>query len=196
MKTKKTWIIAALVMAFSVASICSAASVTFQNPLKANTVAQVLQSIMGYLKGIAGTIAVIFIIIGGIMYMLSAGNKEMMERGKKTLLYAIAGAAIVLAAPTFLKEIMTIIGGSAPGIGGLSLQQIALNVLRLLLSIVGMLAIIGIIIGASWMLTAAGDKDRYELGKNTVTYAIVGIAIAVGALIIVQTIQSIVGGKF
>lgn len=171
-----------------------AATAVFGNPIAYNNVADVLTSLMGYLKSIAGFIAVIFIIIGGIMYMISAGDKDMMERGKKTLLYAISGLAIVIAAPTFLKEIMTILGGNAAGIGGLSLQQIAVNVLKLLLSIIGILAIISMLLGATWMLTAAGDKDRYELGKKTVMYALVGIIIAVGSLIIVQQVQSIVGG--
>src|SRR4030042_2498317 len=52
----------------------------FGNPIGESTIEGVLGRIMGYLKGIAGTIAVIFIIIGGIMYMISAGNKDMAER--------------------------------------------------------------------------------------------------------------------
>lgn len=166
----------------------------FGNPIGESTIEGVLGRIMGYLKGIAGTIAVIFIIIGGIMYMLSAGNKDMAERGKKTVTLAMAGLAIVVAAPTFYREIMTILGGSTSNISGLSLQQIAMNVLRLLLSLVGFLAIISMIIGSVWMFSAAGDEDRYELGKKTVTYSIVGIIIAVASLIIVNQIKILIGG--
>lgn len=191
--TKISLVVASLLL---LAQNAFAAAAVFANPIAAQTVGDVLMSLMGYLKSIAGIIAVIFIIIGGIMYMISGGDKDMMERGKKTLLYAIGGAAIVVAAPTFLREILTILGGNASFIGGLSLQQIAVNVLRLLLSIIGILAIISIMIGATWMLTAAGDKDRYELGKKTVMYALIGIIIAVGSLIIVQQVSSIVGGGF
>ncbi len=166
----------------------------FGNPIAEDTIEGILARIMGYLKGIAGTIAVIFIIIGGIMYMISAGNKEMAERAKKTVTLALAGLAIVAAAPTFYKEIMTILGGSTSNIGGLSFQQIALNVLRLLLSIVGFLAIITMIIGSIWMFSAAGDQDRYEMGKKTVMYSLVGIIIAVGALILVNQVIELIGG--
>jgi type IV secretory pathway VirB2 component (pilin) len=171
-----------------------AAAATFGNPIGYDTIAGVLGSIMNYLKGIAGTLAVLFIIIGGVMYMLSAGNKEMMERGKKTLIYAMAGAAIVIAAPTIYNEITTILGGPSSGIGGLSLAQILTNALKLLLSIAGTLAIISMVLGAIWMFTASGDKERYELGKKTVTYAIVGTIITVGSLILVQQIATLIGG--
>jgi Type IV secretion system pilin len=197
---KNKYIFNSAVIIFFIACVFLLAQVTmassFDNPIGAQTVAQVLSSTMTYLKGIAMFIALIFIIIGGVMYMLSMGDKDMMERGKKTLLYAIAGFAIVLAAPTFLNEIARILGGSTSGISGSSLQAIALNVLNLLLSIVGLLAIIAILIGSIWMFSAGGDKERYELGKKTIKYAIVGIIIAVGALIIVQQIQSIISGGF
>ena len=172
-----------------------AASNVYGNPLQAQTLPQVLSSIMGYLKSIAMYLALIFIIIGGVMYMISGGDKDMMERGKKTLIYAMVGFAIVVAAPTFLKEILSLLGGSsmASGIGGLGLRDIALNVLSLLLSIVGLFAIIAMLIGSIWMFIAAGDKERYELGKKIVIYAIIGIAIAIGSLIIVQQVQTLIG---
>jgi type IV secretory pathway VirB2 component (pilin) len=169
-----------------------AATVDFGNPLSFSTIEAVLNNITTYLKSIAGVIAVIFIVIGGIMYMLSGGNKDMMERGKKTVIYALAGLAIVVGASTFLTEIKAVIGGGGSS-GGL--VQIANRVLSLLLSIVGFLAIIAIVIGAIWMFTGAGDEDRYELGKKTVVYAIIGTAIAVGSLIIAQQVSSLISGS-
>jgi len=161
----------------------------FRNPIGANSIEAVLGNIMSYLRGIAGAIAVIFIIIGGIMYMLSGGSKEMSERAKKTLIYAIAGLAIVLAAPLFYTEIKAVLSGSNPGS---ALQQVLMNILRLLLSIVGFLAIISMIVGAIWMLTAAGEEERYELGKKTATYSILGLVIAVSALIIANQVMNLI----
>jgi len=163
----------------------------FGNPIGANSIEAVLGNIMTYLQGIAGTIAVIFIIIGGVMYMLSGGSQEATERAKKTVIFAIVGLAIVLAAPLFYQEIKGILSGSSPGS---ALQQLLLNVLKLLLSIVGFLAIISMVIGAIWMFTAVGDDDRYELGKKTATYSIIGLAIALSALIIANQVKSLIGG--
>jgi len=163
----------------------------FGNPITPNTIEQVLSSIWAYLSGIAGAIAVIFIIIGGVMYMLSGGSQEATERAKKTVIYALIGLAIVLAAPLFYQEIKAILGGGSPGS---ALQQVLMNVLRLLLSIVGFLAIISMVIGAIWMFTAVGDEEKYELGKKTATYSIIGLVIAVAALLLAQQVVSLIGG--
>lgn len=164
---------------------------TFGNPIGPTTIEGVLGNIMSYLQGIAGTIAVIFIIIGGIMYMVSGGSKEMAERAKKTLICAIAGLAIVLAAPYFGQEIKAIISGGNPGS---ALKDILLRILQLLLSIVGFLAIISMVVGAIWMLTAVGDEDRYELGKKTAGYSILGLTIALAALVIANQVKTLIGG--
>ena len=163
----------------------------FGNPLGTDSIEGVLGNIMSYLQGIAGTVAVIFIIIGGIMYMVSGGSKETAERAKKTLIFAIAGLAIVLAAPLFYTEIKAVLSGSSPGS---ALQALLLNTLKLLLAIVGFLAIISMVVGAIWMLTAVGDEDRYELGKKTAGYSILGLVIALSALIIANQVTNLVGG--
>ena len=164
---------------------------SFGNPLgNTNTIEAVLANIMKYLQGIAGTIAVIFIIIGGIMYMISGGSKDMAEKAKKTLIFAIAGLAIVLAAPLFYTEIKAVLSGSSPGS---ALQALLLNILKLLLSIVGFLAIISMVVGSIWMFTAVGDDERYELGKKTAGYSILGLVIALSALIIAQQVTSLIG---
>lgn len=173
-----------------------AASVSLVNPLSYDTVEGVLGSIMSYLRGIAGTIAVIFIIIGGVMYMISGGSKEMMERGKKTLLYALGGLAIVIAAPTFYNEIKSVLGGTgASATGGTTLKQIATNVLNLLLSIVGFLAIISMVIGGIVMFGAIGDQKKFETGKNIVKYSIFGIMVAIGSLVLVKQISALITGS-
>lgn len=163
------------------------------NPISANSFSQLFQQVMNYFKTIAGTVAVIFIIVGGVMYMLSAGSKDMMERAKKTLVYALAGLAIVTAAPLFLSDIQLVLKGGG-GSGSSSLMAVALNVLRLLLSIVGILGIIGLMIGAVWMFTSAGDEDRLTMGKNAVKYSIIGIILAAGALVIIRQVMMLIAG--
>lgn len=176
---------------FALAQSGTTSSSSFGNPISPTTIEGVLENIMSYLRGIAGTIAVIFIIIGGVMYMISGGNNDMTERAKKTLIFAIAGLAIVLAAPLFYQEIKAVLSGNNPGS---AFQALLLNVLKLLLAIVGFLAIIMTVVGAIWMLTAAGNEERYELGKKTATYAILGLIIALAALVIAQQVTILIGG--
>lgn len=180
----------AIAVSLVIANQVSAESVT--NPISANSFGDLFMQAMRYVQGIAGTVAVVFIIVGGIMYMISAGSKEMAERAKKTLTYAFVGIALVIAAPYFLSDMMLILNGGSGS--GSKLLMVATNVLRFLLSIVGILGIIGIVLGAIWMLTAAGDEARYKQGKQAVTYSIIGIAIAAASLVIVQQVMSLVAG--
>jgi type IV secretory pathway VirB2 component (pilin) len=194
-KTILAYLLLAIIFFFGAGSFVLAqdttSSTTFGNPIDPTTIEGVLTNITTYLQGIAGTIAVIFIIIGGIMYMVSGGSKEGTERAKKTLIFAIAGLAIVLVAPYLYTEIKALLGGSS---AGSTLTTILTNILKLLLSIVGFLAIISMVVGAIWMLTAVGDDERYELGKKTATYSIIGLVVALSALIIATQVKNIIGG--
>jgi hypothetical protein len=199
MKNKKYIVaiksLASLAIFFSVVKICSASVwVSMIPPTHYTTFQDLLLGILSYLRNIAGIIAVIFLVIGGIKYMFSMGNIQRVERAKMTVTYAIVGLAIVIAAPSFLKEIYLILGGNVDGSSGPTMSQILMNILNFLLSIIGFLSIISMIIGAIFMLTAYGDTDRVELGKKTVIYSIIGTAVALGALVIANQVSVLIVG--
>lgn len=57
-----------------------------------------ITNLIQILASLAALISVVFIIIGGIGYITSAGNPETLEKSKKTILFAAIGLVIVLAA--------------------------------------------------------------------------------------------------
>lgn len=57
-------------------------------------ISDAIQGILNGVIGAAGLVAVVFIIIGGINYMTSAGDSNKVEKGKKTILYATIGLII------------------------------------------------------------------------------------------------------
>ena len=59
-------------------------------------VGEIVMSVVTWVLGFAAAIAVLFIIIGGILYITSAGNKDRAESAKKTLLYAIIGLIVIV----------------------------------------------------------------------------------------------------
>lgn len=167
-------------------------SITFDNPLKFSTVEEVLGSLLGALRGIIVTLALIAIVIGAILYITSTGNDSRMTLAKGAITAAMIGLAIGIAAPSFLLQIGDILGWG-PVVNSLppetrTLTAIALSVLQFLLSIVGVLAIIMLVVGGIMYMTAAGNEDRIDTGKKIVTYSIVGIAVALAALVIVTQI--------
>lgn len=165
-------------------------AVNFVNPLAFNTVDGFLTSILAYLQGVMGVIAVIAIVIGGIMYMTSAGDPGKVEKAKSTVTYAMIGLAIAIAAPSFISEIASILGWGGGGVAP-TLTEIALSVLNFLLSMVGILAIIMLVVGGITYTTSAGDEDKIESGKKIVKFSIIGIIVALLALVMVSQIANI-----
>jgi type IV secretory pathway VirB2 component (pilin) len=168
-------------------------SVTFVNPLKYKTVEEVTNSLLNNLQKIVATLAIVFIVIGGLMYIFSAGDEKKIETAKKIWTGAVIGFVIVLIAPALLKEIGTILGWSGTSSTGLTLKEIIANVLKTLLSISGIIAIIFLVIGGLTYMTAYGEEKRVETGKKIITYSVIGIAIIMGALVIVNQISVLFG---
>lgn len=89
------------------------------------TVGSLLTKILNYGFIFAGSVAALFIIIGGLQYMTSGGNEEQAKKGKKTLTYAVVGLVIVLLSVTGVRLITGLLtntsssgGGGPPGNGG------------------------------------------------------------------------------
>ena len=62
--------------------------------------------VLNLLSAIVGLIAVIFIIIGGMRYVTSAGNPQTTNDAKNTILYAIIGIFIVVLAQIIVKFLL------------------------------------------------------------------------------------------
>ncbi len=73
---------------------------------------EVIRNVIHWVLGIAGTLAVLFVIIGGIRYITSAGNQNMQESAKKTLFNAIIGIIIVTVSFVVVNMIFRVIGGA------------------------------------------------------------------------------------
>ena len=184
--------------ASNTATSTGGSNIVIPNPLKYSTVNGFVSSVMGAIQGIVVVLAILAIVIGGVMYVISAGNSGLMTSAKGAITGAMIGLAIVIAAPSFLKEVYSIVGGKenpAELQRALSLTQIATKALEFLLSIVGIIAIIMLIIGGLAYLTSGGDSKRADVGKEIVQNSLIGIAIVMGALIIVKAIAGLLTGS-
>ena len=57
-----------------------------------------IANILNVVYGVAGVLAVLFLIWGGAQYILAAGNPQKAAKAKSTILYALVGLVIVVAA--------------------------------------------------------------------------------------------------
>lgn len=172
------------------------AQTAYVNPLQfgdTGDLGQVLGSVLSAMQGIIVVLGIIFIIIGALIYITSGGNESRMTLGKTAITAALIGLALGIAAPSFLKEIAGVLGWGAIDaaiVAAPTLSSLALKVLNFLLSIIGVLAIIMLVIGGLIYLTAAGDENKAETGKKIVTYAVVGVSVALAALVITTQVAS------
>ncbi len=173
------------------------AQTAYVNPLQfgdTGDLGQVLGSVLSAMQGIIVVLGIIFIIIGALIYITSGGNESRMTLGKTAITAALIGLALGIAAPSFLKEIAGVLGwGSVDAaiVAAPTLSSLALEVLNFLLSIIGVLAIIMLVIGGLIYLTAAGNENKAETGKKIVTYAVVGVSVALAALVITTQVASL-----
>lgn len=60
------------------------------------------------LMGFVGALSVIFLIIGGIQYITSAGNSDGSAKAKRTITYAVGGLVLALSTTAIINLINTL----------------------------------------------------------------------------------------
>jgi cytochrome bd-type quinol oxidase subunit 2 len=81
--------------------------------------------------------------------------------------------------------------GSTFGLPENDVESVLLTVLNWLLSIVGILGVIGFVVSGLMYITAVGDEKKAENAKRIILYSIVGVVVALIGLIVVTAIESI-----
>lgn len=97
-------------VAFAQGGTTPGTTVTLTNPLNTTDASAVLGNINTFLLVIAAPICGIMVVWGGFQMMTAAGNPEKFSEGRKTLLYAAVGFAIVILADTVAPIIKSIFG--------------------------------------------------------------------------------------
>jgi hypothetical protein len=173
-------------------------TIVAQNPIGTEEITEFLQGIMAHMQSIIAFLAVLFIIIGGVLYITAAGNPGRVTAAKICWTGALIGIAIAAAAPTFLKEIKNIAlrDGNMPETldEALTVKEIVINTVNFLLSIFGILSIIGLVVSGVIYLVSFGNPQMKENAKKGVAYSIAGIAIAGAAVVLVRQIIVLITG--
>lgn len=87
---------------------------TLDNPLKAqgDDPVAIIGNIIRAMLGVVGAVTLLMFLYGGFMLIFSAGEQEKLEKGRKTLIWAIIGLAIVLSSYSILSYVFKILVGS------------------------------------------------------------------------------------
>ncbi|MEI7819100.1 MAG: hypothetical protein WCI47_03210 [bacterium] len=77
-----------------------------------NTVLLLIDRVLVYIQFLSGALSVIFVIVGGIRMMTSAGNPSAIQGARKTITYALIGLGITIGLGLIYSVIKLVITGS------------------------------------------------------------------------------------
>jgi hypothetical protein len=69
-----------------------------------------------------------------------------------------------------------------------------MSIMSWILAILGFIGIIGFVISGILYLTAAGDEGKMGTAKNAMTYSIIGVIVGILGYVMIQAINSMLGG--
>ena len=83
---------------------------TFGPAIEATTTAKIVERVIKIVYGLFTVLLVLIIMIGGFVYLTSAGKPEQITRGKKILIYGIVGFAIMVLSRGIIEFIFLVLG--------------------------------------------------------------------------------------
>jgi hypothetical protein len=167
--------------------------------IRANTMFnQRTQIIITFIKYFIGAVAVIMIVRNGSRMITMGSNPEKLELDKKNLIYSIMGLILIVIADNVISNVFykidltryPSVGGAQPGINAAAGVSELVGITNMIVTIVAPLAILSLIGGAIYYMTAAGKDEQMNKAKKIMTASIIGIIIIFGAFAIVSTFIS------
>lgn len=157
-----------------------------------NTPAAMVTSLINWVIGVAGVVSAIYVVVGGVGYLTSAGDPSKLQKAKTTIVYSLIGLAIV--------GLSTIISNYGYGIieAANSGNDIKQPILKLLNSVIGFLSIVSVIFvvkGGVGYMTSSGDPGKVKAAKDTILYACIGLVVCVLSFAIVNWAVGIINNS-
>jgi len=75
-----------------------------------------------------------------------------------------------------------------------TITGIITNIMKWLLTLIGVVGIIGFAIAGILYLTAAGDDNQIGRAKTAMMYSIIGVIVALIGYVIIQAVNTMLGG--
>ncbi len=139
-----------------------------------------------------------YVIYGGYLYSFSGGDPGKVASGKKTLMQAFIGLAIVMSANLIMGSIRIALVGSNGDISNCATGscvdpgQMIENLIGWFTGIAGVISVVFLIFGGISYITSAGDPGKLKKAKDTIFYSLIGLAIVALAVAITAFVSNII----
>lgn len=94
----------------SLAVLAQEPPIQLTNPIKGGTdISAIIGNIISWLLRFLGVLAFVMFIYGGLLWMTSGGKSEQITKGKDTLVWAVAGLALVFFSYAILSFVLNVL---------------------------------------------------------------------------------------
>lgn len=76
-----------------------------------------------------------------------------------------------------------------------TLKGLLIEIIRIMLLLAGIIAVMFVIIGGYYYVTAQGNEEQAEKGKNTLINAIIGIVVIILSYVIINVVSNLVSSS-
>jgi len=88
-------------------------SANLDNPIDYDTGADLIGGLVKAFLGVIGALAILVIVYGGVLYIVSAGNEESLKKAKGAVTGAVIGLAVALLAYVIVDFVIKSLGGGS-----------------------------------------------------------------------------------
>jgi TRAP-type C4-dicarboxylate transport system permease small subunit len=180
-------------LSFSTFNNCQA----YDNPLPYMNLTSLAEGILTSVQGLVGWLAVIFIVIGGVLYMTASGKENQLTLAKNTIVASLIGLSLAVGGPSLLKEIKDLasVGTTDVDIDSYNtVSDILLNILDFILTLIVILTSLALIYSGLSYLGAGGDSTKIDKAKKIFLYSITGLLIAGSSLVLIRFVLNLLEG--
>ncbi len=146
---------------------------------------------------IAAYLVLGYVIYGGYQYAFSGGDAGKVATGKKTLVQAFVGLAIVMLANLIMGTIrIVLVNGNlancdpVTGTGCADPGVLVENLIGWFTGVAGLVSAIFLVYGGITYMTSTGDPGKTKKAKDMILYSLIGLAIVALASIITAFVSN------
>ncbi len=164
-------------------------TISIENPLASQNITDLVDKIVTFLMEIFIPIAILMVLYAAFTFITAGGDETKVKQAKQILTWSVVGIAVLLVSKGVVNVIKDFIP-EAPQ-SATDIAQIFCNFSWWFLELVFAVAVLGILWAAFKYITAGGDEKNVALAKQILTYAIIGIVVALVAFSAVDIVYSL-----
>ena len=172
--------------------------ITNEETLK-SSIWTIVANILKDITVIAAYLILGYVIYGGYQYIFSGGDPNKTASGKKTLTNGFIGLAIVLTSNILISAIRIALSADFTkdciSNSCVDPTNMVSNAIQWIIGICGIVAAVFIVYGGILYITSSGDPNKTQRAKQTIIYALIGLAIVALAEIITAFVSTVINNS-